>query len=275
MAIARLAFACVALWRKVLGKGFKTQVERRGIRWNLDLSEGIDLAIYLMGCFEPGTVRAYSGIVKRGDTVLDIGANIGAHSLPLSKLVGPQGKVICFEPTGYAFDKLRTNVMLNPEFAARLDTHQVMLADDVQASPPPHGCFSSWPLRDVRGAHPYHGGKCKSISGCSVQRLDQFLAEAGVQHVDFVKLDVDGAELSVLRGGLQMLGDNKPTILLELAPYVYADNDSAFDDLLSLLWSHDYHLESTRNGRPLPMHSGTVRKLIPWGCSWNVIAFGR
>jgi FkbM family methyltransferase len=51
--------------------------------------------------------------VKPGNAVLDIGRNIGAHTLPLAHLVGPHGRVIAFEPTAYAIRKMRANIALN------------------------------------------------------------------------------------------------------------------------------------------------------------------
>src|SRR5688572_20988587 len=97
--LAKMASRVVLSCRKLLGRPAQAQFVRDGIRWQLDLREGIDFSIYLLGSFEPATVRAYRRIVKPGQTVLDIGANIGAHTLPLARLVGPGGRVIAFEPT--------------------------------------------------------------------------------------------------------------------------------------------------------------------------------
>jgi hypothetical protein len=56
------------------------EVTRKNILYLLDLQEGIDLAIYL-GFYEYSTVQAYRKLIKKGDYVIDIGANIGAHTL--------------------------------------------------------------------------------------------------------------------------------------------------------------------------------------------------
>ena len=78
-----------------------------------------------MGAFEKRTVAAYSRLVRPGMTVIDIGANIGAHTLPLAKLVGPTGRVIAVEPTIWAVERLRANLDLNPPLRAIVDVHQV------------------------------------------------------------------------------------------------------------------------------------------------------
>ena len=84
------------------------------INWRLDLLEGIDL----LGSFEPLTVRAYRGIVRPGDTVLDIGANVGAHTLPLAQLVGETCRVIA--PVRQGMKVMRFSPLPAGNYRARL-----------------------------------------------------------------------------------------------------------------------------------------------------------
>ena len=140
-----MACSPLLLARRAIGLGPEVEVVRGEVRWRLDLREGIDFAIYLLGIFERSTVRAYERRVRPGDVVLDIGANVGAHSLHLARLVGAGGTVVCFEPTDFAFGKLERNVGLNPDLAARIRMEQVMLVDSEETQPAP-SLFSSWPL---------------------------------------------------------------------------------------------------------------------------------
>src|ERR1700732_2573671 len=107
IALARTVQRPVIAWRGLATLGPVTTVRRRRVRWTLDLREGIDFSIWLLGAFELATVRAYERIVRPGDTVLDIGANIGAHVLHLARAVGAEGKVWAIEPTDYAINKLK------------------------------------------------------------------------------------------------------------------------------------------------------------------------
>ena len=104
--------------RRMVGRGPLVETTRGGVRWNLDLGEGIDFAIWLRGCFEPSTLHALQRLVRPGATVLDIGANVGAHTLHLAAAVGSTGRVLAFEPVAESFRKLRTNVAANPSLAA-------------------------------------------------------------------------------------------------------------------------------------------------------------
>ena len=123
------------------------QVKRHGIQWSLDLNEGIDFSIYLIGSFEPRTHRLYRKIIKPGQTVLNIGANVGSHTLPLAKLVGNYGRVVAFEPTAFAYGKLMVNIALNPKLSHRIIPKQAMLVAGSQARLEP-ALFSSWPLEN-------------------------------------------------------------------------------------------------------------------------------
>src|SRR5690348_2077690 len=113
--IAKTLFKILHHSRALVGLGDRLVARRRNINWSLDLSQGIDLYNYLFGEFEIQTSAALRRIVRPGNCVLDIGANIGAHTLTLAKLVGSAGKVFAFEPTDFAFEKLQTNLSLNPE----------------------------------------------------------------------------------------------------------------------------------------------------------------
>ena len=129
--LAKIAYYLVMTVRRLLRRtSQQIKVTRRGIQWCLDLREGIDFSIYILGGFEPSTLRLYNGLVKTGDVVLDIGANIGSHTLPLAKLVGNKGHVYAFEPTDFAFRKLNNNLQLNDALIERVTVFQQMLVFD-------------------------------------------------------------------------------------------------------------------------------------------------
>jgi FkbM family methyltransferase len=101
-----------------------------GIRMELELNEYVQSQLYLFGTFEPATVKVLKRLVKSGDTVLDIGANVGYISLVLAKCVGKSGKVFSFEPDSKNFASLNRNLALNadcniePIAKAVSDSHQ-------------------------------------------------------------------------------------------------------------------------------------------------------
>jgi FkbM family methyltransferase len=269
--LARFLSKIIVVSRRLAGYGPAVQVRRHGINWLLDLQEGIDLSIYLLGAFERRTVRAYSSFIRENDIVLDIGANIGAHTLILSQLVGPNGKVVAFEPTSYAYRKLYHNMELNPDLAARIRLEQCMLvANSFEKLEP--AIYSSWPLADANDLHDQHCGRLMDTSGAMAMTLDDAVHQFGLKQVDFIKLDVDGHELSVIRGGLSVLKEFKPRMILELAPYSFQGGNEDFDSMLNLLRENGYMFRQLGNGLQLPNLSASVRAMIPYGSGMNVVA---
>lgn len=268
--LAHLAQRPLVALRKVLGKDHITEVTRGGIRWRLDLDEGIDFSIYLLGAFEPRTVRTYARFVRPGATVLDIGANIGAHTLPLARLVGPAGRVFAFEPTDFAFSKLEANMGLNPELVPRIEATRIFLVDRLDASVP-ETIPSSWPLDPKGDVHPKLRGRAMPATHARATTLDAFLDEARVGRVDFIKLDVDGFECSVLRGAAQTLRRCRPIIITELSPFVLEERGESADALIGLFEEAGYVLVDMSSGAPIPVDR--VRGgLIADGAGLNVIA---
>lgn len=269
--IARYLSRLILFFRGLVGLPSSVVVVRRGIRWSLDLTDGVDFAIFLLGGFEVRTLNRYKALLRHGDVVLDIGANVGSHTLPLAELVGDNGRVIAFEPTAHAFGKQQKNISLNPSLSPRIKACQMMLvATDADAMP--EAIYSSWPLETASDLHHEHHGRLMSTAGAGKSDLDSFLRSLNVSKVDFIKLDVDGNEFEVLRGARGTLATSKPRVMLELAPYVYADNPGDFDGLLQLLWDAGYEITDVISGRKLPREAAKVRAMIAAGGGMNVLA---
>jgi len=147
--------------------------------------------------------RVYLSFVRSGDTVLDVGANVGAHAVFLSHLVGMRGRVLAFEPLPANIDALNqtirrrgrfANVSIfplavgNPESANRTVTMKVPGEDLTQASLQ-RQTMGSWEGKaDVREF------------SVPLASLDAEKTVQSLQHLEFVKIDVEGGELDVLRG---------------------------------------------------------------------------
>lgn len=271
IAAARAAYHVVRVARRFVGQNDQTIVTRRGIRYDLDLSEGIDFAIFLQGQFEPTTAAAYARHVRSGQTVLDIGANIGAHTMSLAQRVGPRGRVLAFEPTRYAYEKLARNLSLNPELAQRVSAFQYFLgsADDEHVA---DAVYSSWPLRGGEGLHEKHCGQSMSTQGGRTRSLDSVLSEQAVAPVDIVKLDVDGFECDVLAGAQRLLTHDRPIFILELSPYVLEERGTSFDRLLEFFLPQGYRFYRESDERPLPESAAAMSAMIGDGASINAIA---
>lgn len=271
LAIARAIQSPILLFRKIAGLGPEATVRRSGLSWSLDLREGIDFAIFLTGKFERQTVDAIARCLSSGDTAIDIGANIGAHTLQMGSRVGRQGRVYAVEPTKYAYEKLRKNVAINPAIADSISVDQIMMVDQAR-SRVEDMLYSSWPLDSCRREHEKHGGSLKSTEGATALRLDDYVRSKSIDRVKLIKLDVDGYEIEVLRGGAALLQRDKPIIVMELAPYTFQERGQRFEDLIEILRHSGYRLRHESTGDEIATDARVLQSIIPDGGSINVIA---
>jgi FkbM family methyltransferase len=270
IALAAAFSRIVRTARAALGRESKNiQVIRDGISWNLDLNEGIDFAIFL-GIYERATTRAIRRWVRPDSVVLDIGANIGAHTLQLARRVGSRGKVIAFEPTFFAHAKLIKSLALNPSLVDIVKAEQLMLVAS-DSSKIEMAIYSSWPLGIEDHLHPKHLGALQPTNGAGAISLDTYLKRAGILRVDFIKLDVDGFECEVLDGARQCLKNSHPTILMEIAPYCLREHGVSLGQLVSILSDSGYRFMRL-DGKEFPLDVPTLESRMVDGSSMNVIA---
>jgi FkbM family methyltransferase len=164
------------------------------------------------GKFERVELEFVDRFIQPGMTVLDLGAHHGLYTLLASKRVGVSGKVFAFEPSPRERKALRRHLMLNrcrnvivERFALGNENRDsdFYVVEDWAA-----GCNSLKPP-DVHAS--------TSRTRVAVARLDDWLAEHTISNVEFIKLDVEGAELDVLRGSETLLSRApRPVILAEV-----------------------------------------------------------
>ncbi|MFI5710605.1 FkbM family methyltransferase [Kribbella sp. NPDC051620] len=186
-------------------------VRRQGLRWRLDLRDNLQAVLYYAGRYEPAVTRFLRAELKPDDVVLDIGANIGLHSLgaarQLRELGG--GKVIAFEPAADSMDKLRAAAELNGladlitlvPVALGERKYQAALHADSRYDPADSGVRSLQADGEV-------------VQDVPVIRLDDWVREQGLDRVDVVKLDVEGSEAAALAGATRTLVRFKPRAVL-------------------------------------------------------------
>ncbi|HUU84704.1 MAG TPA: FkbM family methyltransferase [Phycisphaerae bacterium] len=167
----------------------------------------IGQAIFYHGVWEPQATRSICPMVREGMTVVDVGAHTGYYTLLFARRVGPEGRVLAFEPEERGLAFLRRNLELNghrnvtvlpvalSNRAARAaECQKAFYASDAGAEPPP------------------------DASGVVARVFDRLVDDLGIQRLDVVKIDVEGAELHVLEGMSESLARWAPLILLEVHP---------------------------------------------------------
>jgi FkbM family methyltransferase len=203
-----------------------------GIRYELDLNQIIDSSIYFLGEFEPHSAAAIRKFIRPGNIVLDIGANVGCHALLFSKLVGPDGRVIAFEPTDWAFRKLVRNKELNVDLCPQnLVLEKIAIAGHSRKSERVK-FRSSWRLFG-----PQEEPEPQLVD---ISTVDDYLEASATMKVDFIKVDVDGYEYKVIKGALKTLQTHKPVLMLELGHNSLEGVGDQLEALVDCLFSLGY-----------------------------------
>ena len=192
-------------------------IQRNNINYYINLKEGIDLGVFL-GLKNEVSISNISKItnINKKKTIIDIGANIGSVSLPLAKMF-KNSRIIAIEPTIYAFSKLKKNVSLNPNLKKRMSLQNIFVSNKNKKI---KEVYSSWNLSNNDKKHNIHLGILRKTS-LKIRKLDQVCSK--LKKVDFIKIDVDGHELDVLKSGKKTIIKYKPFIYFEFAPYLYKE----------------------------------------------------
>lgn len=179
------------------------------------------------GEFSELEVELFSQICKSGDTIIEVGANIGTHTQYLSKAVGNSGKVFAFEPQRIVFQSLCANMALNS--ITNVYTYQIALGSEEKTIFIP----------------PINYSKSGNFGGISVdgfkkgepivqKTLDSFLEQ--IDTLKMIKIDVEGMEEEVLKGSVKTIEKFKPIL------YVENDRQEKSQSLIEYIHSLDYEL---------------------------------
>lgn len=201
-------------------------------------NEHIGQRILAVGRFESDEMRLFPEFVGRGDTCIDVGANIGVHTVNLARAVGEAGRVIAFEP----FRKNALLVSLNCELNDLRNVSVVCAPVSAEAE------------RLLSPVTTHSDSACasfgESADGVPSVTLDAFCAENGVASVSFIKIDVEGGELEVLKGASQLLtGANRPaTVVVEVVDEHLSRFGQASSDLVHFMTERGYVAFVLRDG---------------------------
>ncbi|MBV9328298.1 MAG: FkbM family methyltransferase [Chloroflexi bacterium] len=163
----------------------------------------------IIGGWEPQAQRLMVRHVAPGSVAYDIGANIGIHTLLLSRLVGRDGQVYAFEPVPALYDRLCENVRLNRSLPA---ARPVQLALGEQS-----GTAAFYTGHHAGAGHlAASGPPIGDRIDVTTRVLDEFVYRDHHAPPGFVKIDVEGAEGSVLAGAEQVLSNARPIVMVDL-----------------------------------------------------------
>lgn len=244
-------------------------IRRKGIVYQVDLSEGVDLSLFLFGNFQNHVVNQKHVELKDDDVVFDVGANIGSMALGFAQQL-PRGHVYAFEPTDFAFSKILNNLALNPHLAKRITPVQFFLSDQTKSDHEIQA-YASWKVDgSAANIHRLHGGAVKSAQSVPAVTLDDYCSINRIQRVDLIKIDTDGHELKVLRGARRTVEKNRPYIIFEIGLYILKEQKIEFEQIYRYFAGYNYYLFNGKGGQQITLENFSYR--IPGRSTTDIIA---
>lgn len=180
----------------------------------------------------------FSHYIKRGDTVIDCGANIGYYTNFFRTIVGKKGFVHAFEPVPSTFEHLTNNAL---EYSKcnnyKLINSGLYKFETVKNIYIPDSISGHASLNNHKEA--WNAQKIDNIV-IKLIRLDDYIDKLEINKVDFIKIDIEGSEIDALYGSKNTLQKNKPTLHLEVNSDLLRDSHYTVQELWELLKGLDY-----------------------------------
>jgi FkbM family methyltransferase len=176
-------------------------------------------AVFFTGDLDPKLTLIARRLLRKGDTVFDIGANIGVMTLQFSDHVGELGSVHSFEPNPDVMRLLKSAVARKAAANVLLNEIAFGRKTDVLTLSAPEGNVGAGSL--VRGSE----WKDAKVYRVSVTTLDEYVVQRGIKNIDLIKVDVEGGERDVFVGARHVLENIPPRAIL------FEDNDRNTDEM--------------------------------------------
>ena len=256
--------------RKLLGVTVdeECEIERRGSKFFVNPSDFEHADIFWFGKKDMAEIEHMRRLLPAGSVILDIGANLGFYSLELARDSRLAAAIHAFEPHPGTHRRLVRHITANG-LSSRITPHTLALSDTAG-----HG----------------HMSQCAGNSGAThlsndasglpvvTTTLDAFVSRNGLTRLDALKIDVEGMETAVLRGGLETLERFKPMLVIEFWPFGLERAGTNSRALADLIGSAGYTLHDPRTPDLSPFPPGWMPSgadLVNVVCLHKDRTFGR
>jgi FkbM family methyltransferase len=241
------------LWRRMHEPMIMPWID--GLRVNVEPTNETCRSLFITGRYEPNEFCVLDRVLKPGMVFVDVGANVGLYSLFAGKKVGPQGTVLAVEASSREYQQLQRNVQLNA--LTNIRVVNVAVTDsageaELMVAPAEHGGHNTL------GGFAY-GTPVERKERVRTARLDDIIREEGLARVDVIKMDIEGAEFTALRGAEQTLRQFHPLLLLEVSDRSLQHQNASSGQLLDFVMGLGYRVYAfdSKTGLPAPAHRKT------------------
>jgi len=210
----------------------------------LDPEDYVSAEIIRTGEWEPESWNAIAKHLSAGSVFVDVGAHIGYYSLKAAPVVGPGGHVIAVEPNPPTIRELEDNIRASGA-SAIISVQPVACSDteatlDLFAAPRRNTGQSS-----LSKSNASQTGQDVATYHVRARPLDDIIHDTGVSRVDVVKIDVEGAEMLVLKGSVNTLARYHPMVIVELIDAQLRSMGSSEAEVRAFMQAHGYAVRGT------------------------------
>ena len=244
-------------WRVISVNGYKMKV---------NVTHRMASLIYWRGAHEWAPIYLLQKELKKGMVVYDIGGNIGEMALFSAHQLGEGAKVYSFEPLNETYEILKENIALN-KYENRIKAFNVALSDKVGEA----DLFAATEHNDLGafedGSHTLYATDDRSVflQKIILDTVDNM--QKGLPPPDFIKIDVEGAELYALRGAAETLKKHHPKILLEFNRDTFEAAGYTQQDVLDFLGQFNYKFQVIEDrGKLSQLDTSALPRLVNLWC---------
>jgi FkbM family methyltransferase len=186
---------------------------------------------------------------KQGDIVVDIGAHFGKYTIIASKMVGSKGKVIAIEAHPINYDILKRSIVIN-KLRNVIALNYAVHSKETMVKLYEPGQEEGFTIYNTIMSERTEFIENQKYIEVKANTLDSLLPQNGINQVNWIKIDVEGAEYEVLKGAINILSSSKDISLLIEVHNLGATNKNLYDAIIHLLESKNYKLlfEKTYGG---------------------------
>jgi FkbM family methyltransferase len=218
---------------------------RGGLRWAMDAGDYTQQDLFWSGAKDAGEIREALHSMPKGAVMFDLGANFGYYSITIASALQGDCRIYAFEPNPSTMDRFKRNVALN-------GTRGLHLLDAGLSDAPGHALVVETQA---------HSGAAylrqTSLSGVPMTTLDLFCEQNEIDRLDLVKMDIEGAELRALHGGIATFKRFRPALLIELNPETSEREGYSVRDVVVFLEDLGYQVHTVRG------HTRITRDRLP------------
>jgi FkbM family methyltransferase len=230
-----------------------------GLDLRVYLGDALSRAVFVEGCYEPNEFAFLTTILEPGMVVVDVGAHEGIYSSFAATLVGASGQVWAFEPSSRERTRLVDNLCRNG--LSNVKVFPLALADANGAGE----------LNVASDAYSGHNTLAKHFSesipsigpeAVELRKLDDLTT--GLERLDLLKIDAEGAETRIIRGASRTIGAFRPVILFESQDALLRDQGSSITELVDTIVDCGYRIFSfdPQTGCPEPGWNAADQNLV-------------